>query len=121
MRDVFADFWKFAMDLGEYGLPASQLGPAFMPAKTTATGDMSLLMKITGRGGACKVKHFFCMCCECHFDEDMFSFVAGDDVCDICVHNKRTKCRHRKLNDAVEIRRKLLELLNWHVFICGWR
>ena len=61
MRDVFGDFWKFARDLGQYGLPASDLGPAFMPAKTTATGDMSLLMKITGRGGACKVKYFFCM------------------------------------------------------------
>ena len=79
INDVFAEFFKFGMQL-DRGLPASEHGPAFMPFSPLANGDMSLLHKVTCHGGACKVMHHFCMCCECHGDEDMFAFLTGDEV-----------------------------------------
>ena len=42
----------------------------------------------------------------------MFFTRTDDDVCDICKHNGREKCRHRNVNDKSEIKRKTENLLS---------
>ena len=112
VNDVFRDFFKFGMRFGDVGLPARGLEPAFKAKKSYVNADMSLQHKCVGRGGACKIKKFFCYCCECHGEEDMFALNEGNEVCKICRHNNRTKCRHRRVNDLIEVNKKTEELLS---------
>ena len=113
------------------GLDKNGKEPALKPFKLVVTGDMCFLQKMTATGGACKVKHFFCPCCECNGsdtgDDDMLSVVMGkgtyineeqnthhrhrasSDTCILCAYNGRTACAHRQVLDDHEIERKTRE------------
>eukprot|EP00956_Cyclotella_meneghiniana_P009159 scaffold12557_cov75-Cyclotella_meneghiniana.AAC.3 len=105
----FADFWSFFHKISKHRLPSRGDEPAFKPFDVVCPADMSFQQTTTGCGGACKAKIFFCHYCESNSHDNRNLFYKTKDpeeICDFCKHNESTKCRHRKVNDAQEIKRK---------------
>ena len=80
---------------------------------------------MSGLGGACKSKTYFCAYCECSsVNEDLLGYASGshasDSICAMCQRNGRQTCAHRNVNDTPELKRKgqllmahLLEDFQW--------
>ena len=110
LNAVFKDFYDFCNLLSTEGLPANGDDPALRPFKYESCADLCWNNKCVGSiGGACKVKDLFCIYCEAsgNSNTDLMRYVTGDAICDICVYNQRTRCPHRAVNDAKEIKRKI--------------
>ena len=103
---------------GEVAIPPQKNG-------LTGCGDLAFQNKMSGLGGACKSKTYFCAYCECSSaDEDLLGYVSGshalDCICAICQRNRRETCAHRNVNDMLELKKKgqlrmahLLEDFQW--------
>ena len=132
LKEMFGPFFAFNKKISVTGLAERGDQPRLLPFKLLISGDMCFLQKITATGGACKVKRFFCLYCECNGsdtnDGDMHHVVTGkgsyteDDydlhtkpgsslnICVLCAYNGRKECGHRIILDKKEIARKTVEL-----------
>ena len=80
---------------------------------------------MSGLGGACKSKTYFCAYCECSsVNDDLLGYASGshasDSICAMCQRNGRGTCAHRNVNDMLELKKKgqlhmahLLEDFQW--------
>ena len=106
VTECFGEFLHWCKSVEKNGLPAVGNKPAIMPCQLVGCGDMCFLQKMTGLGGACKVKKHFCLYCEVHGDQCMYLSKYGTDRCKLCIANEREKCCHRPVNGTTELNRK---------------
>ena len=101
-REDVRFFFEFMKSVDEHGLIFE--GRTYKIAGTFPA-DMSCHWKVTGMGGACKVKHYFCHHCACASDKITY-FKFGDQRCDWCKAESNEKCCHFSVDTDTEIERK---------------
>ena len=97
-----ANFFEFVKLVDDHGLIFE--GRTYKIAGTFPA-DISYHWKVTGMGGACKVKHFFCHHCACTSDQ-VTCFKFGDQSCDWCKAESNDKCCHFSVDTDTEIEQK---------------
>ena len=112
--DGFKGLVSFAKKLESDGIPANGDEVAIPAQKggLVCCGDLSFHQKVSDRGGACKVKQFFCTYCATESgSHDLLAYVTGDEICPMCVRNVKTKCAHVAVDDTTELERKGVDLM----------
>jgi hypothetical protein len=97
--DVFRDFFDYAIQIGEHGIPASNDGPKLQPFGISFPQDMKSAQITSKKGGCCKTKKFFCHLCACTSDT-LVSFNVGELRCDWCKRRDIEKCYHHDVMES---------------------
>ena len=110
----FVDFFNWFKTMGENGFGEYPCGFTI-----TSPQDESSFWKVLKRGGAAKVRTYFCRCCACRSDI-IEKPKAGALVCDKCRDSGNSQCFHWDVGDAETLARiqgELDELRTAHAYL----
>ncbi len=83
-QDFFKGFYQWGEKLRTEGLEASAgFGPKLKPFKLTHNVDMKAAWYLSGKGGGCKTKTYFCHLCSCT-KESLVRYTIGHLRCEQC-------------------------------------
>ena len=105
----FTSTLVFVKKVETEGIPANGGEVAIPPQKNGLTGcDLAFQNMMSGLGGACKAKTYFCVYCECSSaDDDLLGYASGshasDCICPMCERNGRKTWAHPNVNETLKL------------------
>jgi len=92
-----------------HGLAASALRSQLMPFTILYCNDLKGTWYLTGKGGGCKNKTFFCHLCSCTKDT-LVHYQVENDHCTRCKSRGRVKCFHHRVCGTMHVMTLLRDL-----------